>query len=173
MLAEHGSGTGKPGILIDIPGFGRRRIEAVVSDYTGTQSCGGRLAEGVRERLKELARRVEVYILTADTFGTAREELNGLPVHLEVLQQERQDVQKQEYVRQRLDPSRVAALGNGNNDRLLLEAVKQAGGLAIAVDGGEGCAIQALLNADLLIRGAANALDLLLEPNRTKATLRF
>ena len=67
----------------------------------------------------------------------------------------------------------VAAFGNGNNDRLLLRVVKQAGGLAIAVDNGEGCATDALLNAHLLITGAVNALNLLLETRACKATLRF
>ena len=55
----------------------------------------------------------------------------------------------------------------------MLKAVKEAGGVAIAVDNGEGCAIDAILNANLLIHGSANALQLLLEPNRLKATLRF
>jgi hypothetical protein len=51
--------------------------------------------------------------------------------------------------------------------------VKEAGGLAIAVDNGEGCAIDALLNANLFIVGVVNALDLLLEVRSCKATLRF
>jgi hypothetical protein len=38
----------KPGILIEIPGFGAREIRTIVTDYTGTLSCGGRLVAGVR-----------------------------------------------------------------------------------------------------------------------------
>jgi hypothetical protein len=41
------------------------------------------------------------------------------------------------------------------------------------VDNGEGCALDALLNSNLLVMGATNALDLLLEPRSCKATLRF
>jgi len=55
----------------------------------------------------------------------------------------------------------------------MLKAVKEGGGLAIAVDNGEGCAVDALLNANVFVTGAANALDLLLDPVRLKATLRF
>ena len=44
---------------------------------------------------------------------------------------------------------------------------------AVAVDNGDGCATQALLNSDLFIVRAANALNLLLEPKGCKATLRF
>jgi hypothetical protein len=53
-----------------------------------------------------------------------------------------------------------------------LKAVKEAGGLAIAVENGEGCALDAILNANLFVVGAVNALDLLLEPTRLLATLR-
>jgi len=66
----------------------------------------------------------------------------------------------------------IAAFGNGRNDALMLKAVKDAGGLAIAVDNGEGCAVEALQNAHIFIVGITNALDLLLDPTRCKATLR-
>jgi hypothetical protein len=56
---------------------------------------------------------------------------------------------------------------------LLLKAAKEAGGIAIAVDNGEGCASDALLNSDLFVVGACNALTLLLEVKRCIATLRF
>jgi hypothetical protein len=56
---------------------------------------------------------------------------------------------------------------------LLLKTVRDAGGLAVAVDNGEGCALDAILNANILVHGSEQALDLLLEPNSCKATLRF
>ena len=49
----------------------------------------------------------------------------------------------------------MVAFGNGQNDRLLLKSVKEVGGLAIVVENGEGCASDALINAHLLIAGAA------------------
>jgi soluble P-type ATPase len=64
-------------------------------------------------------------------------------------------------------------LGTWANDRLLLKAVKEAGGLAIVVDDGDGCAIEALVNAHVFIAAAANAMDLLIDTNFVKATLRF
>ncbi len=79
---------------------------------------------------------------------------------------------KRDYVRDNhIDPQHVATLGNGNNDRLLLQMVKGRG-LAIAVDNGEGCAVDAMLNADVFVVRIVNALDLLLDPTRCKATLR-
>ena len=162
----------RPGILIDIPGLGPRLIRAIVSDYTGTLSCGGKLAPGVSTRLRHLLDLVAIEIVTADTYGTANRELEGILKPHPLTPGKRHDVEKQDFVMQ-LGARNVAAFGNGNNDRLLLETVKEAGGLAIAVDNGEGCAIDALTRANLFIVGAANALDLLLNPTACKATLRF
>jgi soluble P-type ATPase len=149
----------------------------MVSDYTGTHSLGGQLVVGIGLRLIRLAELVDIVILTSDSFGTANEQLRGLPVRVRTLQAEKKnneadDQQKQRLVKEYV-PKHVAAMGNGNNDRLMLQSVKKAGGLAIAVDNGEGCAIDALQNANLFIVGSANALDLLLYPTRCKATLRF
>ena len=159
-------------IQIEIPGFGRREISRVISDYTGTHAFAGALRKGTKTRLADLAQLVEVHILTSDTFGTAKQELAGLPLTLHLLDGERHDEQKRDYVLAR-DPERVAAFGNGTNDRLLLKAVRDAGGLAIAVENGEGCAIETMLAANLVIHGSENALDLLLDADRCKATLRF
>ena len=83
-----------------------------------------------------------------------------------------QDVQKRDYL-QDFHPAHVAVFGNGNNDRLLLQAVKTAGGLCIVVDNGEGCSIDALVNSHLLVRSSTEALDLLLHPDLCSTTLRY
>lgn len=161
----------KPGISIDIPGFGPRDVHTLVSDYTGTLSSGGKLAPDVKRCLLKLLALVDIHVVTSDSYGTADKELRGILTPRK-LKARRHDVEKRDFVK-RFDLQYVAAFGNGNNDRLLLKTVKQAGGLAVAVDNGEGCAIDALLNSHLYIVGAVNALNLLLVPNGCKATLRF
>jgi soluble P-type ATPase len=161
----------KPGIVIDIPGFGKRHIRIAVGDYTGTHSFGGSVAPNVKRKLLELVTLVELHIVTADSFGTAARELAGIAAPYKLLT-DSHDIEKAAYVTQ-FDLQHVAAFGNGNNDRLMLKAVREGGGLAIAVDNGEGCALDAMRNADLFVVGAANAIDLLLDPLRLKATLRF
>jgi len=163
----------RPGIEIAIPHFAERlRIERIVSDYTGTLSFDGKLVAGVAGRLRRLAKLVEIDVVTSDTRGTARQELAGLPIKLHMLKPgKRHDIQKKNYAK-KLGPGRVAALGNGNNDSLLLRAVRDAGGLAIAVDNGEGCSVEAIRNANVFVVGIVNALDLLLDPVRLVATLR-
>lgn len=162
----------KSGIEIEIPGFGTLALRRLVSDYTGTYSFGGKITRDVERRLVTLSEALDLHILTADTFGTAAGELRNIQLKLVMLEPGGQDTQKMEYVL-RQEPRRVVALGNGLNDRLLLKTVKEAGGLAIAVDNGEGCAVETLLHANLIVHGAAKALDLLLEPDRLRATLRF
>jgi len=161
----------KPGITIDIPGFGERSIRIAVSDYTGTHSFAGAIMPDIKRKLQELAALVDLHFVTSDTFGTAERNLAGIAIPYR-LRTARHDSEKAAYVSQ-FDLQHVAAFGNGNNDRLMLKAVKEGGGLAIAVDNGEGCAWDAMRNADVFVVGAANAIDLLLDPVRLKATLRF
>jgi len=153
---------------LDIPGFGLIRLEHLVSDFTGTLSVDGKLVTGVRERLSRIAEFLNIHILTADTFGRAREELRGINCEVHILTGEDHDIQKEEYVK-RLGPDKVIAFGNGNNDRRMLRAAK----VGIAVCLNEGCSIDALESADIAVNSPLDALDLLLNPKRLKATLRF
>lgn len=160
-------------IELTIPGFGALKVSRIVTDYTGTHSFKGVVRKGVRARLARLGKLVEVHVLTVDTFGTARRELARLPLELHFLTATRRnDKEKQRFVLKH-EPQHVAAFGNGTIDRLMLKTVRDAGGLAVAVDNGEGCALDAILNANVFVHGSEQALDLLLEPNSCKATLRF
>ena len=69
----------------------------------------------------------------------------------------------------RLGAEKVVAFGNGNNDRKMLEAAR----VGMAVSQGEGCAVDALMAADVHVASAGIGLDLLLHPKRLKASSRF
>ena len=77
-----------------------------------------------------------------------------------------QDEQKELYVNG-LGALEVVAFGNGRNDRRMLNAVR----LGVAVLGGEGCSVEALLAADICIPNIVDGLDLLLNPKRLEAPL--
>lgn len=154
-------------LSIDIPGFGPLELAHLVCDYTGTLSVDGRLLPGVKELLDKLAASLTIHVVTADTFGRANEELAGQPCTVTVLSGQNLDVQKEQYVLA-LDKDRVVAIGNGANDRRMLRVSK----LALAVAEGEGCALDALLNADILVRSIHEGLSLLLNPQRIVATLK-
>lgn len=153
---------------LDIPGFGPLRLEHLVSDFTGTLSVDGRLIPGVKERLNRISEFLQIHILTADTFGRAKEELRDIRCEVHILEGEDHDVQKEEYIK-KLGPERVIAFGNGNNDRRMLRTAKV--GVAVILE--EGCSGDAIKSADILMKSIIDGLDLLLHPKRLKATLRF
>ena len=67
-------------ITIDIPGSQKLELEHLVLDYNGTIACDGFLILGVKDILINLSRSLTIYVLTADTFGGAQKELQGIPI---------------------------------------------------------------------------------------------
>ncbi|MCU0643972.1 MAG: ATPase P [bacterium] len=155
-------------IEIEIPGFGNLSLQHLVLDYNGTLACDGKLLEGVRERLSVLSENIDVHVITADTFGLVRTEMNGTPCHIEILGRSNEAAQKENFIRT-LGAESVVAIGNGNNDQLMLKKAR----LSIAIMGHEGCAVAALQAADIVVTDINAGLDLLIAPLRCKATLRF
>ena len=153
---------------LDVPGFGQIRLEHMVSDFTGTLSVDGRLLPGVKDRLNKISEFLQIHILTADTFGMAKAELEGIKCDIHILTGDNHDIQKKRYLTN-LGAEKVIAFGNGNNDRLMLKIAK----IGVAVCLNEGCSIDAIKSADILVTSAIDALDLLLNTKRLKATLRF
>jgi len=153
---------------IHIPGHDRAmNLSRLVLDYNGTVACDGELIFGVRERLETLSANLNIHILTADTFGSVREKLAGIPCKLSIIPREEQAQEKLHYVHG-LGLSTCVCVGNGRNDGLMLrEAV-----LGIAVVQTEGAAMAAVLAADVVTSSILDALDLLLHPLRLIATLR-
>jgi soluble P-type ATPase len=152
---------------IAIPGAATLNLEHLALDFNGTLAVDGALVSGVAEALRHLASRLDIHVLTADTFGTARAALAGLPTRLVVLPPGQHDEAKRRHVEQ-LGADRCVAIGNGHNDRLLLEAAA----LGIVVVQLEGAALPTLLAADVVVPDIVGALALLLHPSRLIATLR-
>jgi len=153
--------------VLDIPGYGLLELEHFVTDFSGTLSEDGIIMPGVKEKLNELARKLKIHVLTSDTFGRAREELQGINCIVHVLGGEDHTAQKENYVKG-LDAERVAALGNGNNDSRMLRAAK----LGIVVCLREGCSRKTFCASQIFAASPIDAIDLLLFPKRLIATLR-
>ncbi len=66
-------------IIYEIPGRENIQIDNVVFDYNGTIAVDGKLIEGIGELFEELERYANIYILTADTYGTVVEECRNIP----------------------------------------------------------------------------------------------
>jgi soluble P-type ATPase len=153
-------------IAVEIPGRGRLEITHLLLDLNGTLATDGQVAGDIKTRVRDLADRVEVRLLTADTFGTAR-QLEELGIRVQILGAGDHVAAKARVVRE-CGPSRTAAVGNGMND----EAMLREAALGIAVIGKEGAAGRALLAADVIVCSAVDALDILRYPQRLVATLR-
>lgn len=157
-------------IDIAIPGFGAFKLRSLALDFNGTLGLDGALLPGVAERLTALAERLHVVVLTADTHGTVRNIVAGMPVDVQVVHtgpgKPREDEAKRAAI---IGLQRdVAFFGNGFNDRLALEVAA----LGVLVLGPEGASMEAMQHADVLVTDIRHALDLLLVPTRLQATLR-
>ena len=154
-------------LVITMPGRGRLCLEFLVLDLNGTLTLDGVLIAGVAERLERLSEQLCVYLLTADTRGTAAKMTGDLMVTLHCICPSAESERKRVFVTD-LGATEVVAIGNGANDGGMLEVAT----LGIAVLGPEGLATSALSAADVLAIGITEALDLLLVPDRLIATLR-
>ena len=152
---------------IDIPGWGNIDIENIVIDLNGTIATDGKIASEVRKKITSLSELAKVYILTADTQGTANKEILGMNVELIKVPEENSKKGKFEFL-STLNLEATVAIGNGSNDQLTLKEAA----LGIAVLGDEGVSVSAMKSADIVVENIHNALDLLLEPKRLIATLR-
>ncbi|MGZ3526023.1 MAG: HAD family hydrolase [Thermodesulfobacteriota bacterium] len=152
---------------IDIPGWGNIDIENIVIDLNGTIATDGKIASEVRKKITSLSELAKVYILTADTQGTANKEILGMKVHLIKVPEENSKKGKFEFL-STLNLETTVVIGNGSNDQLTLKEAA----LGIAVLGDEGVSVSAMKSADIVVENIHNALDLFLEPKRLIATLR-
>jgi soluble P-type ATPase len=153
-------------LIIDIPGWRRLELEHLVLDLNGTVALDGALLPGVAGAVEQIGKDLACHLVTADTFGTAA-SLFGPGVTVQVIQAGNEGAQKLALV-ERLGLAKCAALGNGANDVEMLQACA----LGIAVLGDEGACAQAIAAADVVTPGPLAALQLLLKPDRLRATLR-
>lgn len=155
-------------IDVEIPGYTRLQLEHLVLDYNGTLAVDGHCLPGVKERLRSLAEKLTVHVITADTFGLVQAEMQDVSCQVTIMPKGNQDAGKLDYVN-RLGSQHTVSIGNGRNDRLMLEACA----LGIAVILKEGAAAQTLMAADAVFTDVVSALEFLEKPLRMTATLRF
>ena len=154
-------------IEVVVPGVGKYIFKYLVCDYNGTLAVDGSLITGVADLLIKLSKKLEIFIVTADTFGVAKDHLEGLPVKLSVLNNKNQDILKNKFI-ENLSFNNVVAVGNGRNDLLMLKNAK----LGIAIIEKEGINVNSFLNSDIICKSPIDALELLLNTKRLIATLR-
>lgn len=153
---------------LNIPGFGNLEIKNIVLDYNGTIAKDGVFFSELTEIINELSGSMDIYVITADTFGTVENNLSSLNVKIHKLKSDFESQEKHEFVKS-LGSENTLSIGNGSNDALMLKESR----VGICIMGEEGCSQKALSNSDIVIRNTKLALELLKNPQRLKATLRY
>lgn len=154
-------------MIIDIPGYRTLEINKLVLDYNGTIAIDGDIPETVKERLRSLSENLDIYVLTADTHGTARQKCEGLPVTIMTFPGDSAMYEKERIIRE-LGAEVSMAVGNGRNDVLMCRE----SALSVAIAGREGAFSGLVGETDVTVCTIEDALDLLLKPKRLIATLR-
>jgi P-type E1-E2 ATPase len=151
-------------LFVPIPGRHELRLDHVILDVNGTLTNRGVLLADVEERLDRLRDAIDIHLVSADTFGT----LDAIAQRLQVGAVRASTGADKVKTLDALGRDRCAVIGNGANDVLALEAAA----IGFAVLGPEGASAAALRVADIVCASAADALDLLLDPEALAATLR-
>ena len=154
-------------IKLNIPGRCNLELKNIVFDYNGTVALDGTISDYVKNMLTELSSYLNVYIITADTYGNVRKQCEGLPVIIETFCNGNATIYKREFI-EKLGCESTIAVGNGLND---VEMLKKAT-LSIAVIGDEGCASQAIVNSHITCKSINDVFDMILKKDRIRASLR-
>jgi soluble P-type ATPase len=156
-------------IAFQVPGIGKVEIINVIFDLNGTLSMNGSIALDVQEKIRQLSRKVNVFIMSSDTRGNLKELAETLGVGWRRVEKSSspESVAKERFVEE-LGSENTIAVGNGKNDELMLKRAK----LGISVIGEEGACSSAILNADIVVVNPLHALELIMDPQKIVATLR-
>lgn len=154
-------------INIKVPGRCDYSIENIVFDYNGTIAVNGKITASTREKLSILCNMANVYVLTADTYGTAAKECEGLNLTLKTFHSDNAAVYKAEIVNE-LGKDKTMCFGNGYNDIKMFKIAA----LSVAVLEKEGMCSKLLTESDLIVKSIEDGINLLLNQNALIATLR-
>ena len=69
-------------LTIKIPGREELVLNHLILDYNGTIAEDGEIIDGISPRLAELSKDLSIYVITADTHGTAAKKCEGLPLQV-------------------------------------------------------------------------------------------
>ena len=154
-------------IEINIPGRDTIIIENIVFDYNGTIAVDGIIPEYLKDKFIQLSKLANLYVVTADTYGTAIKECEKFGLNVKTFPKGEACLKKHDVVEE-LNPEKTACLGNGFNDQDMLMVAK----LSIGVLSEEGIYAWLFDKCDVIVKSIEDALDLFLKPNRIVALLR-
>jgi len=150
---------------LNIANVGEVEIKNIVLDYNGTIAKDGTVKTSVKKYIKELCAQFKIFVVTADTHGSAAANLADTQTELKILTTSDHTKEKEDFVK---SLGNVFAVGNGSNDSLMLKAAD----IGVCVIEDEGASAKSVLNADIVCKSIEDAFELLIKPKRIIATLR-
>lgn len=154
-------------MMLKIPSYGEYEIKNIIFDYNGTIANKGRVIEGLMKEIVELCKTYNVYIVTADTYGSVRENFKDTPVEIKIISGEHEaDLKLKTLLEIGADSS--ITFGNGRND---VHMLKQSA-IGIGIIGSEGMASSLVQSADILVKSIFDAVELVKNKKSLIATLR-
>ena len=153
-------------IKVEIPGRGMFNFENAVFDYNGTIAVDGDVNSETEKNIKKLGELLNIYILTADTYGTVNKKCGHLPAEIKVFPGDEASKHKKEIVENL--KGQTICFGNGFND---IEMFKSAD-LSVCIIDEEGCCGKIIAHSDIVVKSINDGFNLLFRTNRIKADLR-
>lgn len=154
-------------IEMTIPGRRNIQINSLVLDVNGTIALDGTLLPGVVEKLRLIRDRVNILMVTSNTYLRQINIDLQLGIKAQIIEKENEINQKKEFIK-KLNSENVIAIGNGANDVGMFEEAA----IGICVLSPEGTSVKALMTADIVVPDILTALELIENPLRLVATLR-
>ncbi|MBN1802708.1 MAG: HAD family hydrolase [Candidatus Lokiarchaeota archaeon] len=154
---------------IEIPGFGKITIKNVVFDLNGTVQSKGKIQKNLKKRIKKLKDTCEIYLISADTRGNLKTHARKLGInYIKIHPNGISEAEAKNAELERLGKQVTVAIGNGNNDALMLKNAI----IGICVLGSEGASLNCIMNSNIIVPNTLYAIDLLLDEKIIIATLR-
>ncbi len=152
-----------------IPNYGKITIKNIIFDINGTIQFKGQISDDLVKKIEELKKIYKVYLVSADTRGNLKELAEKIKVsYIKINPVETSEAEEKNRELIRLGKDVTVAVGNGNNDALMLKNSI----LGITVLGSEGATIKSILNSDVIVPDPISAIDLLLDEKVMIGTLR-
>lgn len=152
---------------IKVPGFKEIVAENLIMDYNGTLAKNGKILDGVIDKLRDIKEDLNIYILTADTFGTVHSQFENTNIKIIVVDSEDSSISKRAAV-ESLGVDNSICIGNGYNDIEMMQVAT----LSIGIAQEEGMSGKLFLYSDMVFVSILDALDSIINPDRIIATLR-
>ena len=154
---------------INIPNYGIITIKNILFDINGTLQFQGKISPELIIKFNELKKKFKIYLISADTRGNLKNIAEMLDVdYIKIQSQGITEAEAKNNELIRLGKDVTVAVGNGNNDALMLKNAI----LGIVILGNEGATIKSIINSDVVLPSPISVIDFLLDEKIMIATLR-